>query len=173
MSDLVKPAYVKVSGQQKQVKNVYAKVSGSWKKITKAYTKVGGTWKVLWEPLTVGPLSFTQQVGYYCTLYYDGAGKIYTQSRDGAFNIETETYDLIGGDIGNILRYSFSTNGKYNMNISVSMSGRGGSSSLTINQSVRQPYGPVKFATVDTQSASRWYASNADQYSFTMSGEIL
>lgn len=165
MAIQTRPAYIKVAGQQKQVKNAYVKVSGSWKEIPEAYTKVGGTWKILWAPITVNE-SFTQCIDHFCTLYYNGAGKIYVQSREPGMNIHTGRGDCGGAQQGNILRYSFDTSKTYNMDITVTMSGRNGSSSLRINQSVNTVYGPVKFGTIDT-------FGGASIYNYTMTGTII
>lgn len=62
----LRPAYVKVAGQQKQVKAAYVKESGNWKEITSAYTKVGGTWKTIWAPIEVN-VSFNQCIDHFCT----------------------------------------------------------------------------------------------------------
>ena len=171
MAIQTRPAYIKVAGQQKQVKNAYVKVSGSWKEIPEAYTKVSGTWKILWAPITVNE-SFTQCIDHFCTLYYNGAGKIYVQSREPGMNIHTGRGDCGGAQQGNILRYSFDTSKTYNMDITVTMSGPGGPggrsavSSLRINQSVNTVYGPVKFATIDS-------AGGAAIYNYTMTGTII
>jgi len=160
----LRPAYVKVAGQQKQVKAAYVKASGAWKEIIKAYTKVNGVWKTIWAPIEVST-SFAQCIDHWCTIYYDGAGKLYVQSREPSNAIHTGRADCDGYQQGNILRYSFDVAGQGNMDLTVTMSGRCGSGSLRIVQPVNKKFGPTRMHPTD------WYGGAA-VYSFTITGTI-
>ena len=67
---------------------------------------------------------------HYATLYYDGAGTFYIQSREPSGAIHTGRGDC-GDPQGQIFYYSFTTTGYSVMNFTVSQSGRNGSSNYT------------------------------------------
>ena len=159
----LRPAYVKVAGQQKQVKAAYVKESGNWKEITGAYAKVGGTWKVIWAPIEVN-VSFNQCIDHFCTVeYFDG--KIYVQSRQPDRSIHTSRGDCFGNPQGNLLQYQFDHTNQSNMDLTITMSGRCGTGSLRLVQSVDQPISPRNMPVID------WFGGAA-VYSFTITGTI-
>jgi len=110
-------------------------------------------------------VSFTQCYDHYATVYYDGNGNVYIQSREPSNNIHTGRGDCGGHQQGNYNRYSFNKSGFSNINITISASGRNGSGSRTINQSVNSTYGPTQVGATDG-------SGGAAGYSFTISGTI-
>lgn len=110
-------------------------------------------------------VSFTQCYDHYAKVYYDGNGKIYIRSHEPSGNIHTGRGDCGGHTQGNILRYSFNKSGFSTINVTVSASGRNGSGSRTINQSVNSTYGAIQIGATDG-------SGGAAGYSFTIIGSI-
>lgn len=110
-------------------------------------------------------VSFTQCVDHYATVYYDGNGNIRIQSREPSGNIHTGRGDCGGNAQGDITRYTFSKSGRSTINVTISSSGRNGSGSITINQSVNSTYGPTQVGATDS-------SGGAAGYSFTIVGTI-
>ena len=110
-------------------------------------------------------VSFTQCYDHYATVYYDGNGKIYIRSHEPPGNIHTGRGDCGGHAQGNILRYSFNKSGYSTINVTVSASGRDGSGSRTINQSVNSTYGAIQVGATDG-------SGGAAGYNFTITGTI-
>ena len=109
--------------------------------------------------------SFTQCYDHYASVYYDGNGNIYVRSHEPSGNIHTGRGDCGGNQQGNYNRYSFNKSGFSTINVTVSASGRNGSGSITINQSVNSTYGPTQVGATDG-------SGGAAGYSFTISGTI-
>jgi hypothetical protein len=103
--------------------------------------------------------SFTQCVDIQATLYYDGNGKVYVNSN------HTGRGDCSGAAQGNQLRLSFNKTGFTTINIVVTSSGRNGTSSVTINQSVNSAWG---WGNVGVHDGS----GGAGVYNFTIIGTI-
>ncbi len=110
-------------------------------------------------------VSFTQCIDHYASVYYDGNGMIYMRSHEPNGTIHTGRGDCGGVAQGNILRYSFNKSGFSTINVTVSASGRDGSGSITINQSVNSTYGPTQVGATDG-------SGGAAGYSFTIIGTI-
>lgn len=110
-------------------------------------------------------VSFNQCYDHYATVYYDGSGNVRIQSREPSGSIHTGRGDCSGGDQGDYTRYSFDKSGKTTINITISASGRNGSGSTTINQSVNSTFGPTQVGATDG-------SGGAAIYSFTITGTI-
>jgi len=110
-------------------------------------------------------VSFSQCYDHYASVYYDGNGNVYVRSHEPSGNIHTGRGDCSGYQQGNYNRYSFNKSGFSNINITVSTSGRDGSGSRTINQSVNSTYGPTQVGATDG-------SGGAGIYSFTITGTI-
>jgi len=67
----------------------------------------------------------------YATLYYNGAGKFYIESREPSGNIHTGRGDCGGLPQGQILYVTFNPAGFTSLNFVVTQSGRAGSGSYT------------------------------------------
>lgn len=83
----------------------------------------------------VKPLTFNvtqdQCMDHYATLYYDGAGNFYIQSKEPSGAIHTWRGDC-GNPQGQIFYYGFNVNGGYTtMNFTVTQNGRNGYSAYT------------------------------------------
>jgi hypothetical protein len=65
------------------------------------------------------------------TIFYDGAGRFYIESREPSGNIHTGRGDCGGLPQGQILYVTFNPAGFTSLNFVVTMSGRGGSGSYT------------------------------------------
>ena len=117
----------------------------------------------------VKPITFSvtqnQCMDHYATLYYDGAGTFYIQSKEPSGAIHTWRGDC-GDPQGQIFYYSFNVNGGYSvMNFTVSQSGRNGSSTYTgTNWSV--------FSSRTQDLGVIDGSGGAAGYTFTISGTI-
>lgn len=82
----------------------------------------------------VKPISFNvtqdQCMDHYATLYYDGSGNFYIQSKEPSGAIHTWRGDC-GNPQGQIFYYGFNTTGYSVMNFTVTQNGRNGYSSYT------------------------------------------
>lgn len=164
----LRPAYVKVAGQQKQVKAAYVKASGAWKEITRAYTKVNGVWKVIWAPTEVN-LTFVQCIDHFSTVHYfasGGRGQFYVASREPSMQIHSSRGDCGSAPQGFIQWYTFDLAGKSNMDITITMSGRCGTRSIRLVQSVL-----TNTTTSARDLITDWYGGAA-AYTFTIAGTI-
>ena len=76
-------------------------------------------------------VTIVQCMDDYATLYYDGAGNFYIESREPSGNIHTGRGDCGGLPQGQILYYTFNPAGFTSLNFVVTQSGRAGSGSYT------------------------------------------
>ena len=76
-------------------------------------------------------VSLTQCMDHYATIFYDGAGNFYIESRQPDGSIHTDRGDCGSNPQGQILYYSFSTSGYSVINFSVYESGRNGTATYT------------------------------------------
>ena len=110
-------------------------------------------------------VSFTQCYDHYANVYYDGNGNISIRSHEPSGSIHTGRGDCGGHQQGNYTRYSFTKSSWTTLNVVVSASGRNGSGSKTINQSVNSTYGPIQVGATDG-------SGGAAGYSFTIIGTL-
>jgi hypothetical protein len=76
-------------------------------------------------------VTIVQCMDHYATLYYDGAGIFYIQSKEPSGNIHTGRGDCGGLPQGQILYVTFNPAGFTSLNFVVTQSGRDGSGSYT------------------------------------------
>ena len=76
-------------------------------------------------------VTIVQCMDDYATLYYDGAGSFYIESREPSGNIHTGRGDCGGLPQGQILYVTFNPAGFTSLNFVVTQSGRAGSGSYT------------------------------------------
>ena len=76
-------------------------------------------------------VTIVQCMDDYATLYYDGAGNFYIESREPSGNIHTGRGDCGGLPQGQILYVTFNPAGFTSLNFVVTQSGRAGSGSYT------------------------------------------
>jgi hypothetical protein len=82
------------------------------------------------KPLTIN-VTIVQCMDATATIFYDGAGSFYIESREPSGNIHTGRGDCGGLPQGQILYYTFNPAGFTSLNFVVNQSGRGGSGSYT------------------------------------------
>ena len=82
------------------------------------------------KPLTIN-VTIVQCMDATATIFYDGAGSFYIESREPSGNIHTGRGDCGGLPQGQILYYTFNPAGFTSLNFVVTQSGRDGSGSYT------------------------------------------
>jgi hypothetical protein len=109
--------------------------------------------------------SFSQCMDHYLSIYYDGNGNIYVASHEPSGNIHTSRDDCGGSAQGDFVRYSFDKTGKTTVQATLSISGRDGSGSCSINTNVNSSQGRNSSSIID-------YNAGAAGYSCTLSGTV-